>query len=96
VGRVGGLEQAEPHAPVVAVEDLLDPVLLADGDVGLFVALSGFTKDADHEARQSHRRISLIDARRLLELWTTHYGQLDDSARARLPLKPVWFLASDD
>nr|WP_245879349.1 restriction endonuclease [Xanthomonas pisi] len=69
--------------------------VLGDGDVGLFVALSGFTKDADYEARQSHRRISLIDARRLVELWTTHYGQLDDVARVRLPLKPVWFLAGE-
>ena len=70
--------------------------VLGDGDVGLFVALSGFTKDADYEARQSHRRINLIDARRLLELWTTHYSQLDDTARARLPLKPVWFLAGNE
>ena len=70
--------------------------VLGEGDVGLYVALSGFTKDADYEARQSHRRINLIDARRLVELWTTHYAQLDDSARTRLPLKPVWFLAGDD
>lgn len=83
-----------PRIDVMGLRSFM--AVLADGDVGLFVALSGFTKDADHEARQSHRRISLIDARRLLELWTTHYGQLDDSARARLPLKPVWFLASDD
>lgn len=70
--------------------------VLGEGDVGLFVALSGFTRDADYEARQSHRRITLIDAPKLLELWTSHYAQLDDSARARLPLRPVWFLASDD
>jgi len=83
-----------PRIDVMGLRSFM--AVLAEGDVGLFVALSGFTKDSDHEARQSHRRISLIDARRLLELWTTHYGQLDDSARARLPLKPVWFLASDD
>lgn len=70
--------------------------VLGEGDVGLFVALSGFTRDADYEARQSHRRITLIDAPKLLELWTSHYAQLDDSARSRLPLRPVWFLASDD
>lgn len=70
--------------------------VLGEGDVGLFVALSGFTKDADYEARQSHLRITLIDAPKLLELWTSHYAQLDDGARARLPLRPVWFLASDD
>ena len=70
--------------------------VLGEGDVGLFVALSGFTRDAELEARQSHRRINLIDARRLVELWTTHHAQLDDAARRRLPLKPVWFLAVDD
>jgi restriction system protein len=83
-----------PRIDVMGLRSFM--AVLADGDVGLFVALSGFTKDADYEARQSHRRISLIDARRLLELWTSHYAQLDDSARARLPLKPVWFLAGDD
>ncbi|KTF41013.1 hypothetical protein OZ12_03800 [Xanthomonas translucens pv. translucens] len=70
--------------------------VLGEGDVGLFVALSGFTKDADYEARQSHRRINLIDARKLLGLWTAHYAQLDDVARTRMPLKPVWFLAGDE
>ena len=70
--------------------------VLGDDDVGLFVALSGFTKDADLEARQSHRRITLLDTTKLVELWTSHYGKLGDSARRRLPLKPVWFLAGED
>lgn len=70
--------------------------VLGDDDVGLFVALSGFTKDAELEARQSHRRITLIDTARLVELWTEHHGKLSDSARRRLPLKQVWFLALDD
>ncbi len=70
--------------------------VLGEGDVGLYVALSGFTKDAEYEARQSHRRINLIDARKLVELWTTHYAQLEDVARTRLPLKPVWFLSGQE
>lgn len=70
--------------------------VLGDGDIGLFVALSGFTRDAALEARQSHRRITLLDTTKLVELWTSHYAKLDDSARRRLPLKPVWFLASED
>lgn len=70
--------------------------LLGDGDVGLFVALSGFTKDAELEARQSHRRITLIDTAQLVELWTAHHDKLDDTARRRLPLKPVWFLAGEE
>lgn len=83
-----------PRIDVMGLRSFM--AVLGEGDVGLFVALSGFTKDADQEARQSHRRLSLIDARRLLELWTSHYGQLDDRARARLPLKPIWFLASGE
>lgn len=83
-----------PRIDVMGLRSFM--AVLGEGDVGLFVALSGFTKDADHEARQSHRRISLIDSRRLLELWTGNYSQLDDTARSRLPLKPVWFLAGDD
>jgi restriction system protein len=70
--------------------------LLGDGDVGLFVALSGFTKDAELEARQSHRRITLIDTTKLVELWTAHHDKLDDVARRRLSLKPVWFLAGEE
>lgn len=70
--------------------------VLGDGDVGLFVALSGFTRDAEMEARQSQRRITLLDTAKLVELWTTHYAKLDDTARRRLPLKPVWFLAGED
>lgn len=85
---------SSPRIDVIALRSFM--AVLGEGDVGLFVALSGFTKDADYEARQSHRRLNLIDARRLVELWTAHYSQLDDSARARLPLKPVWFLAGQE
>lgn len=82
-----------PRIDVMGLRSFM--AVLGEGDVGLFVALSGFTKDAAYEARQSHRRINLIDARRLVELWTEHYVQLDDAARQRLPLKPVWFLAGE-
>ena len=83
-----------PRIDVVGLRSFM--AVLSEGDVGLFVALSGFTKDADVEARQSHRRITLVDTAGLLELWTTHYHKLEDGARRRLPLKPVWFLAGED
>jgi restriction system protein len=70
--------------------------VLGEGDVGLFVAMSGFTKDAELEARQSHRRITLIDTTQLVELWTAHHAKLADTARRRFPLKPVWFLAGEE
>lgn len=83
-----------PRIDVMGVRSFM--AVLGEGDVGLFVALSGFTRDADLEARQSHRRVTLIGGNALVELWTKHYQQLDDEARRRLPLKPVWFLAGDD
>ncbi|MFD0935423.1 restriction endonuclease [Methylobacterium trifolii] len=64
------------------------------GDVGIFVCLAGFTKDAADCARnQESRRMTLIDARRLVDLWVEHYARLEDTARRRLPLVPIYFLA---
>ena len=83
-----------PRIDVMGLRSFM--AVLGEGDVGLFVALSGFTRDADLEARQSHRRITLIDAAQLVELWTRHHVQLDDAARRHLPLKPVWFLAGNE
>lgn len=68
---------------------------LSMGDVGLYVCLAGFTKDAQDYARnQETRRITLIDARRFVSLWVETYDKLADEARRRLPLAPVYFLAS--
>lgn len=70
--------------------------LLGDDDVGLFVTTSAFTKDAQNEARtQEKRKITLIDLERLFDLWVEYYPKLEDSARRRLPLKPIYFLAPD-
>ncbi|RYE01223.1 MAG: Mrr restriction system protein [Sphingobacteriales bacterium] len=71
--------------------------VLGDGDVGLFVALGGFTKDAETEARlHQSRRLTLIDMRRFLELWIEHYQRLSDEFRQKLPLRPIYFLAPID
>jgi restriction system protein len=68
--------------------------VLAEGDVGLFVATGGFTKDAEDEARnQEKRRIMLLDLRRLFDLWVEHYAQIPEANRRLLPLRPVYFLA---
>jgi restriction system protein len=70
--------------------------VLAADDVGLFVNTGGFTKDAEEEARaQQIRRITLLDLDRLVALWTEHYGKLEESARRRLPLQPIHFLAPE-
>ena len=68
--------------------------VLAEGDVGLFVASGGFTKDAEDEARhQEKRRVMLLDLRRFFDLWVEHYGKIPEVQRRLLPLRPVYFLA---
>jgi len=67
---------------------------LGTDDVGLFVSLGGFTKDAQDEARlQATRKVTLIDLERLFDLWVEHYPKLADEDKRRLPLQPVYFLA---
>jgi restriction system protein len=68
--------------------------VLGDEDVGIFVATGGFTSDAEVEARsQERRRLMLLDARRLLDLWIEYYGRISEEARRLLPLRAVHFLA---
>lgn len=70
--------------------------VLGDEDVGLFVSVGGFTKDAAEEVRtQERRRVTLIDLERLFDLWVEFYPKLTDEARQRLPLRPIYFLAPD-
>ncbi len=68
-----------------------------NGDVGIFVCLAGFTKDAaDYARNQESRRVTLLDIRDLVDLWVKNYSKLDDTARQRLPLVPIYFLAPKD
>jgi restriction system protein len=68
--------------------------LLGDDEVGLFVTTSGFTKDAQDEARsQAKRKVTLVDLERFFDLWVEHYDRLDEVARRRFPLQPIYFLA---
>ena len=70
--------------------------LLGDDDVGIFVSIGGFTKDAAEEARtQEKRKVTLVDLEALFDLWVEHYGRLSDDARRRLPLRPIHFLAPE-
>lgn len=70
--------------------------VLGDDDVGIFVSTGGFTRDAQDEARtQEKRQVTLIDLERLFELWVKYWEKLDESARRRLPLQPIWFLAPE-
>lgn len=71
--------------------------VLGNDDVGLFVSTGGFTRDAEQEARtQENRKITLVDLDRLFDLWVEHYHKLSDTARQRLPLRPLYFLSPDN
>jgi restriction system protein len=71
--------------------------LLAEGDVGLFVATGGFTREAEEEARrQEKRKIMLLDLKRLFDLWIEHYNGIPEAHRRLLPLRPVYYLAPSD
>lgn len=67
--------------------------LVNEDDAGLFVSLGGFTRDAEDFARsQERRKITLIDLERLVDLWVEFYVKLENLARERLPLTPIYFL----
>lgn len=68
--------------------------VLGSNDIGVFVNTGGFTADAEREARtQETRRLTLIGAQQLVELWIEHYERLPEGALQRFPLRPVYFLA---
>ena len=70
--------------------------VLGDDDVGIFVSVGGFTKDAEDEARtQEKRKVTLLNLEKLFDLWVEHYLRLSNDARRMLPLKPIYFLAPE-
>ena len=69
--------------------------LIEANDVGVFISLGGFTRDAERHARVSSRRVTLIDGEGLLDLWVEHYASLDEDGRQLLPVKPAYFLDRD-
>jgi restriction system protein len=47
------------------------------GDIGLYVSVGGFTKDAEEAARkQTSRKVTLINAERPVDLWMKVYDKL--------------------
>jgi restriction system protein len=66
--------------------------LIEQNDVGVFISLTGFTRDAEELARRASRRITLIDGDAFLDLWVEHYPKIDEEGRKLLPIKRVSFL----
>jgi restriction system protein len=86
--------QAKRHQGTIGrpvIQELLGS--LAEGETGLIVALSGFSKDAEQFARAHQtRRITLMDGSQLVELWVRYYDQIPEDGRQILRLSPVHFL----
>ena len=60
-----------------------------------FTASSLFS-DAEKEARASNKRITLVDAKKLYELWISYYDKLSQADRALFPLKPIYYLNPEE
>lgn len=90
--------QVKRRADKVAVDGVRGfMAILGDSDVGLFVCIGGFTRDAEDEGRrQEKRRVMLVDLKRLVDLWTEHYDRIPEAQRRLLPLRPVYYLAPDE
>lgn len=71
--------------------------LVGEQDVGIFVSTGGFTPDAESEARTKEtRKLTLLDLRKLVDLWVKNYAKIDESDKHLLPLKPVYYLAPSE
>lgn len=67
--------------------------VLGEEDVGLFVSMGGFSRDAQEEARsQERRKVTLLDLPKLFDLWVEHYHRVPEAQRRLLPLRPIYYL----
>ena len=87
--------QVKQQKDKVSVQKLreLAGLLRREGDIGLFVSTGGFTTDAASEARSSSRHIEIMDMKRFIELWKTHYSAMSEEDKSLLPLREIMFLA---
>lgn len=90
--------QVKRRKDIIGVEELRSFLaLINDDDVGIFVTTGGFSKDATDLARhQERRRITLIDQKKLVDLWIEYQGKVASDKRNALPLKPIYFLSPTD
>lgn len=62
---------------------------LADNELGLFIALGGFTPPA-RQVAEGMPKMRLLDADELVDLIFDHYSELADEAKEVLRLRRVW------
>lgn len=93
--RIKGQVKRRPNDKVTENELRSFISLIETHDVGVFISLGGFTREAMRHGRETSRRVTLIDGEGLLDLWVEHYENLDEDGRQLLPIKPVHFLDRD-
>lgn len=62
---------------------------LAESELGVFIAVGGYTTQAQQAAR-GMPKMRLIGPDELIELVLAHYPQLPDEAKQAIPLRRVW------
>lgn len=71
--------------------------VFGNDEAGIFVSTGGFTTAARDLARaEQNKKVTLLDLENIIDLWIEHYRELSQTARQRLPLKPVYFLDLQD
>jgi len=74
----------------------LSGTLKRNSDVGIFVTSGRFSKPSLKEAVNSREHIELIDFDRFIELWEEYYAKMSDEKKNMLPLRPIYFLGSNE
>jgi len=81
---------------VPALNELLGAQSAFGADRALFVSWAGFTSEAARMARTKWFELRLWSADELVHEITAVYDQLPEVLRAKLPLKQVWTVATDE
>ena len=78
----------------VSVQEMreLAGLLRREGDNGLFASTGGFTNEAASEAKSSSRHTEIMDMKRFIDLWKTHYSDMSEEDKSLLPLREIMFL----
>lgn len=69
---------------------------LGNKDIGIFVALGGFSSEAEKFSRECDAQITLIDLDEFVALWKKHYHKLSDEAKRKFTLKPIYFFIPNE
>jgi len=70
---------------------------LGQNDFGMIISMGGFTNEAAQELSfNNFQKITALDAAIFFNLWESHYSELSERSRHLLPLKAVYFLATNE